>query len=987
MSDIVEDYVNQRHKLQYTDGPYMRGLQSSLKVGIEPGYVMDTNTPNASLQASSDQAENDGGLAEDELVDVSSPEGAQWAKSSRHIYEMWNGAPSNTPRPMQLAGPQGPKTDEDYARWGVEFMGQFNYNMTKMAADYVKLRGLDEQTALNMVVMMQMYDELPNFTWNGTKRMFKGLATDPTTYAGLGSLGLGFIGRSAAKQMTKKTFAQALKNKLKNPYVIAALEGGAYGSIDDLLRQGVEIEAGVRDGVDPTQTLIAGGAGLALGPAFVGAIDAAPIVVRAVRDRLTQEGEMPVVGSNLGNLAAQETAKLNRKETASLKAAATKDGTLNQELFSQAQTEALRIKNEYPKGDGWLPIEINVDAKGPVFTLDKEGNVEIKWKQPAYAFHTPKGRMKALVHRQRLIDQTVTDVNAVLARAQAGDQAAIDIIKQANWYRSMRSRLRQEFGGLADVFADILGATSAQTNVQRNYENSLSVLRQFVRGEFDVEIKAYQEHLASGGKKGGALFARDKDEQDEFRLIRNAAGKMFGANSPAATEALLNMFRQVKVNQSPKTINFTGNLIGFGNEATIDVWAARYLRDIANLPRIPPPAEKAVAGKHLTGSTLDDPRIGGEFGFGQEVFSEAASALNNAGQIKAFDPNLGDIGPDDLQAIVWFMEKEKWTANGWTSKAGEGGSMDYESVFGGSPDRDRVKELRSIINAKFNPPKKLQKETDKEYATRLAQATKDNTASKIAAKAELQTLEGEPQRFVAGVSRERPDQIPTNPEQAELASELTAPLAADQKVIAYQANNTLGEFMGDTERALNFEIVTQTDFDPSEVTKSLVEAGRKYDQDAVFLSKVVPDGTQNARPGVEVYFKERQGVDYAQQITAILRAKGIDGFTFVTDARQADRVDVQAGTDDATAGLVGIRFQYIPEFDDAFDPANAEKIFDQKRKDLRKVLRDVSKIEGITYADVVNYETNVYKNTDRSGSEWIIGGTSYGEYLGTTATR
>jgi hypothetical protein len=485
-----------------------------------------------------------------------------------------------------------------------------------------------------------------------------------------------------------------------------------------------------------------------------------------------------------------------------------------------------------------------------------------------------------------------------------------------------------------------------------------------VRGDFDVEIKAYEEHLASGGKKGSALFARDKDENDPFTLIRKASGKMFGANSPAATEALLDMFRQVKVNQSPKTINFTGNLIGFGNEATIDVWAARYLRDIAGLPRIPPPAEKAVAGKHLTGSTLDNPRIGGEFGFGQEVFREAAAKLNQAGKIKAFNSTLGDVGPDDLQAIVWFMEKEKWTANGWTSKAGEGGSMDYESVFGGSPNRARVKELRSIINRK------------------------GATAADIAqAQAELKTLEGEPQRFVAGVSRERPDQIPTNPEQAELASELTAPLAADQKVIAYQANNTLGEFMGDTERALNFEIVTQTDFDPSAVTKSLVEAGRKYDQDAVFLSKVVPDGTPNTRPGVEVYFKERQGVDYAQQITAILRAKGIDGFTFVTDARQADRVDVQAGTDDATAGLVGIRFQYIPEFDDAFDPAKAEEIFDQKRKELRKVLRDVSKIEGLTYADVVNYETNVYKNTDRLGSEWITGGTSYGDFLGTTASR
>ena len=119
------------------------------------------------------------------------------------------------------------------------------------------------------------------------------------------------------------------------------------------------------------------------------------------------------------------------------------------------------------------------------------------------------------------------------------------------------------------------------------------------------------------------------------------------------------------------------------------------------------------------------------------MFSEAANKLNAAGDIKAFNSTLGDIGPDDLQAIVWFMEKEKWTNNGWTNKAGEGGSMDYESVFGGSPDRARVSELRSIINSEAS-----------------------TVEQKQAAQVELKTLEGEPQRFVAGVSRERPDQIP-----------------------------------------------------------------------------------------------------------------------------------------------------------------------------------------------------------------------------------
>mgnify|MGYP000506915847 CR=1 FL=1 len=65
------------------------------------------------------------------------------------------------------------------------------------------------------------------------------------------------------------------------------------------------------------------------------------------------------------------------------------------------------------------------------------------------------------------------------------------------------------------------------------------------------------------------------------------------------------------------------------------------------------------------------------------------------------------MGPDDLQAVVWFLEKEQWTKNGWTSKVGEGGSLDFESKFGGSPDRERAAELRSIINKKGSTPEQI----------------------------------------------------------------------------------------------------------------------------------------------------------------------------------------------------------------------------------------------------------------------------------------
>ena len=394
--------------------------------------------------------------------------------------------------------------------------------------------------------------------------------------------------------------------------------------------------------------------------------------------------------------------KLNRNEINFLKGSATKNGKLDSIAFEEAKTEALRIKANYPPSEGWADISIAPNAKKPSFSKDKKGNLKIKFAQPVYEFNKPKNaKVKLATHQSNMVSKMVTDIEDLVTRAKNGDQKAKEIIGQATWYRNMRTRLRKEFGGLGDVFADLLGATSAQTGVQQNYENSLQILRRFTRGEFDKEIKAYEAYVKGGGKKGPAIFAFDEDTANDFRLIRKASGEMFVANSPAATEALLDMFRQIKRGSSPKTINFTGNLIGYGNDATIDVWAARYLRKISGRDRIPPPAEPGVTGKQLTGSTLDNPRLGQEFAFGQTVFKDAVDKINADGTIKSFDASLGDMGPDDLQAVVWFLEKELWTNNGWTSKVGEGGSLDFESKFGGSPDR-------SVQQNKYNKQKTLQ---------------------------------------------------------------------------------------------------------------------------------------------------------------------------------------------------------------------------------------------------------------------------------------
>ena len=137
--------------------------------------------------------------------------------------------------------------------------------------------------------------------------------------------------------------------------------------------------------------------------------------------------------------------------------------------------------------------------------------------------------------------------------------------------------------------------------------------------------------------------------------------------------------------------------------------------------------------------------------------------------------------------------------------------------------------------------------------------------------------------------------------------------------------------------------------------------------------------TEQSRPGVEIYFSRREGVDMAQKITAMLREKGVDGFTFVTDARQMDRVDVQAAGDAAAAGLTGIRFQYIPEFDETYDAARHAEIVAEKEDLFERILDDIYSVPGIAQADVVHYDTKVFRRA--TGTDWMTGGETYDDFL------
>jgi hypothetical protein len=451
-----------------------------------------------------------------------------------------------------------------------------------------------------------------------------------------------------------------------------------------------------------------------------------------------------------GTRATANKIRLNADETAEVVRLAKTAG-----VDPEAALEVWReTRMKYPTTE-WEPIQPFKIVK------DKNGEFEFEAREIPFAFNKDKAaaasdRAEALPDPELvrpMARKLAREVLDVAARAEKGDENAGVIMGARTWYKAMRDRLRAEYGSFADVFADVLGTTSAQTNVRQNWDNASEALTNFTSGMYDDVLTRMDEwfkkggvignakidendgYLANGwvnnhqriknetmpsaleqakaeGLDGKAADARAKDiafdaAQKEFPLITKSDGRtLFNANSPATMEAFLDLFRQVKPGDAPKTPNFTGNLIGYSQKATIDVWAARLLRRLSGRKPVPSIAQKGVGGDHMA----DVSQVSGEFGFGQEVFKQAADMLRK-------DPRFKDLGDDDLQAIVWFLEKENWTKKGWTNKAGEGGSMEYEANLAGIPDRKWVSEQRRLINT--DPTAKRRKE--------LAAATEDPT--------------------------------------------------------------------------------------------------------------------------------------------------------------------------------------------------------------------------------------------------------------------
>ena len=202
--------------------------------------------------------------------------------------------------------------------------------------------------------------------------------------------------------------------------------------------------------------------------------------------------------------------------------------------------------------------------------------------------------------------------------------------------------------------------------------------------------------------------------------ILRPGGEKYGFNGNLVLKALAGQWLLVrspkaKHKLSPKAPQFAMNLAGTSLEATIDVWAARYLRRTLTQGT----AQWRIQAK--SESAVQNP----DFALGQLVFGRAAQKLG--------------MKPDDLQALMWFSEKDFYDQKGWAGDVGafKGSFDDAAEAFFPSP-KAGVPQAPNTLRRGSNIIEFLQKERG--VAKRMSQLSAIPAKDPAAIKAKKKDL-------------------------------------------------------------------------------------------------------------------------------------------------------------------------------------------------------------------------------------------------------
>jgi hypothetical protein len=162
-------------------------------------------------------------------------------------------------------------SDGDFTRESLDWLGTTRWNMVKTGELAFSVADWSDEEQQALVRLMANYEELPT-SWKTTGRAVEGLATDMTTYVGLGFV-LNTLSKIALKPAAGALVRSLLKTT-KGAGTVGAIEVGAYMGADNLLNQKIDVETGQRDNYDYVETAAYTAAGAAGGYIIIGGLTA-----------------------------------------------------------------------------------------------------------------------------------------------------------------------------------------------------------------------------------------------------------------------------------------------------------------------------------------------------------------------------------------------------------------------------------------------------------------------------------------------------------------------------------------------------------------------------------------------------------------------------------------------------------------------------------------------------------------------------------------
>jgi len=559
-------------------------------------------------------------------------------------------------------------------------------------------------------------------------------------------------------------------------------------------------------------------------------------------------------------------------------------------------------------GDTGLPkIDLLEDAEGnPV--LDEKGKQArgVIYRQVPYRLRqSPMIDAKDdMVAVQQAADLMTPEVQTAMADPS--------VAKAIGWYKQMRKQLQQYYGANIELFGQLLGATSARTPVDENFKQTIEAARQYSKGAYDALLQEFHEHivkatedLASGAlqerwekKNPTKTWNQEKDGTDALRMEINkfsdvplrSNGKKFNANSQKVLHALYGNWLSQTV--GPKTPNFAGNLTGRTLRATIDVWAARNLRRLLYDDGKSQWRLLPEQEKGVDSAYNALGELTGDFPFAQNVYDEVANRVK--------------MNADDLQALMWFYEKGIWDQNGWTGALGAKKSSFEEEAQKLSLDR-----YQAGVTAYTNKG---------EYPNR--------------------------EEFTLGV-------------QEKTRKELRDSIGKLPGVEISRVTHTDGLYGGSIEPSLDVEFSVSRDKEGkpqsiASVIDRLKSIGKEQNQYDTFISQLVDKEHPNARPMVEVGFKNAAKKQEVDAVVKAFRDAGIDGFTLAKDSK---------------GNVIGIRAQYIPEMSSRWDEDGRADLLDPEKHGessqnwadkARQAINSLGDQENVSYKNEGHVSTYVY---------------------------